>query len=171
MAESVRSRLNTQKTNCHWIQTSQRYSLRSNGSRTGPACCSRVPPPDVLTMLRRSSRTTSAARDGVLLRILAAVRLPGRHAPKWIRSVESAMPSRSMTNVANLQPRMVSAASDGAHLQAHLSDPAQRRRYPDRRPAKAASSHPNLDNAAVRRSAYGEPAPGEQQSREKATLS
>ena len=39
--------------------------------------------------------------------------LPGRHAPKWIRSVESAMPSRSMTNVTNLQPRMVSAASDG----------------------------------------------------------
>ena len=113
MAEAVRSRLNTQKTNCRWIQTSQQYSLRSNGSRTGPACCSRVPPPDVLTMLLQSSMTTSAARDGVLLRVLAAVRLPGRHAPKWIRSVESAMPSRSMTNVANLQPRMVSAASDG----------------------------------------------------------
>src|ERR1700722_13286899 len=48
-----------------------------------------------------------------------------------------------------------------------VSDPAQRRRYPDRRPAKAASSCPNLDNAGVRRSAYGEPAPGEQQSREK----
>jgi hypothetical protein len=37
MAESVRSRLNTQKTNCRWIQTSQRYSLRSNGRRMGPA--------------------------------------------------------------------------------------------------------------------------------------
>jgi hypothetical protein len=36
----------------------------------------------LLTMLLRSSKTTSAARDGVLLRVLAAVWLPGRHAPK-----------------------------------------------------------------------------------------
>src|SRR5260370_39218562 len=55
-----------------------------------------------------------------------------------------------------------------AYLSAHLSDPAQRRRYPDRRPAKAASSRAHLDNPAVWRSAYGEPAAGRQKRRGKA---
>ena len=87
--ESVRSRLNTQKTNCHWIQTSQRYSLRSNGSRTGPVCCFRVPLPAFPTMLLQSSRTTSAARGGVLLRVPIVVLLPEPRAPEWIRSVET----------------------------------------------------------------------------------
>jgi integrase len=98
----------------------------------GPVCCSRVLTPDALTMLLRSSRTTSAARDGVLLRVLVVARFPGRHARRM------------------------------AHLSAQLSDLAQRRRHPDRRPAKAASARPNLEDAAVRRSAYGEPAPGDQ---------
>ena len=88
-------------------------SLGSNRSRTGPVCCSRVPSPAVLTMLPRSSRTISVARDGVLLHVLAVVRLRERHAPRWIRSGESGIPSRSMMNVASLQPRTVSAASDG----------------------------------------------------------
>src|SRR5260370_42569847 len=58
-----------------------------------------------------------------------------------------------------------------AYLSAHLSDPAQRRRYPDRRPAKAASSRAHLDNPAVWRSAYGEPAAGAKEGREENNLS
>ena len=45
--------------------------------------------------------------------------------------------------------------SVGWNLSAHLSNPAERCRHPDRRPAKAASSHPNLNDAAVGRAAYG----------------
>jgi hypothetical protein len=53
MGVSARSRRNIQRTNCRWIQTLQRYCLRSNASQTGPTCCSQVPPPGVLTMLLR----------------------------------------------------------------------------------------------------------------------
>src|SRR5665213_706330 len=64
MGALARSRRNVLRPNCRWIQTSQRFSLRTRGSQAGPAWCYQVPPPDVLTMLLRFSRTTSAAQDG-----------------------------------------------------------------------------------------------------------
>lgn len=95
------------------VRTVRPTQVLPSASQTGPSCCSRVQPPDVLTMLLRSSRTTSAAPDGALLRVLVVVPCAGRRAPKMIRNAESAMPSQSTTNVANLQLIVASAASDG----------------------------------------------------------